>query len=162
MAELVLDHVDKIFAHGVAAVRDLCLQVKEGELVVLAGPSGCGKTTTLRLLAGLEQPTRGRVLLDGRVSNDLPARKRDVALVFQRPALYPHWNVRRNLAFGLALRRPVNPLARLLLRGFHRQRWAEIQQQDRQVSERVTETARLLGLMHLLERRPQQLSGGEQ
>ncbi|MCI0460677.1 MAG: ABC transporter ATP-binding protein [Gemmataceae bacterium] len=162
MAELELEHVDKVFPNGVQALTDLCLGVHEGELVVLAGPSGCGKTTTLRLIAGLEQPTRGVIRLGGQVVNGLPPRARDVALVFQRPALYPHWNVRRNLASGLALRRSVNLFRRWLLRGFLPKRWGELRQHERRLADQVAETARLLGLEHLLDRRPGQLSGGEQ
>ena len=102
MAEVVLERVGKTYPNGVRAVHDLTLTVADGELVVLVGPSGCGKTTTLRLIAGLETPTAGTVRIGGRVVNAEPPHRRDVAMVFQRPALYPHLNVRENLAFGLA------------------------------------------------------------
>src|SRR5947209_16112643 len=104
MARLDLEGLSKVFPGGVVAVRNLSLDVADGELLVLVGPSGCGKTTTLRLIAGLESPTGGTVRIAGRVVNDLPPRSRDVALVFQRPALYPHLSVRDNLSFSLKLR----------------------------------------------------------
>lgn len=149
MADVVLDHLRKQFAAGPRAVDDLCLTIADGELIVLVGPSGCGKTTTLRLIAGLEQPTSGRVLLGGRDVTDRPPRERDVAFVFQRPALYPHLSVAENLAFG----------ARLRERGswFGRRR-----PMSDDLARRVAEAAEWLGLTELLERRPEQLSGGQQ
>ena len=141
MAEVVLEGVGKTYPNGVQAVRDLSLTVADGELVVLVGPSGCGKTTTLRLIAGMETPTSGTIRIDGRLVNAVPPHRRDVAMVFQRPALYPHLNVRENLGFGLALRRSV-PMA--------------------EQRERVERTARLLELSDLLDRRPNELSGGQQ
>jgi multiple sugar transport system ATP-binding protein len=154
MAAVELHQVTKQYPNGVLAVRDLNLTVAEGELVVLVGPSGCGKTTTLRLIAGLEEPTAGTVSIAGRVVNGLPPHRRDVAMVFQRPALYPHLNVRDNLAFGLRLRRP-----------FLRRRISgdsEVVVSEKIVAERVTEAARMLDLEELLNRRPDQLSGGQQ
>jgi multiple sugar transport system ATP-binding protein len=141
MAEVVLERLGKTYPNGVRAVRDLTLTINDGELVVLVGPSGCGKTTTLRLIAGLETPTSGTVRINGRVVNAEPPHRRDVAMVFQRPALYPHLNVRENLGFGLALRRGVPKAER---------------------RERVERTARLLELSDLLDRRPNELSGGQQ
>ena len=141
MAEVVLERVQKTYPNGVQAVRDLNLTVADGELIVLVGPSGCGKTTTLRLIAGLETPTSGTIRINGRVVNAEPPHRRDVAMVFQRPALYPHLNVRENLGFGLALRRKVPKAER---------------------QERVARTARLLELSDLLDRRPNELSGGQQ
>src|SRR4051794_20889318 len=130
MAEVLLEEVDKTYPGGVRAVAGLNLRVGDGELLVLVGPSGCGKTTTLRLLAGLETPTRGLIRLDGRVVNAVPPHRRGVALVFQRPALYPHLTVRQNLAFGLELSRPrPGPTAR---------------------AQRVEQTAGLLHLTDLL------------
>ena len=104
MAEVVLEAVSKRYPNGVEAVRDLTLTVGDSELLVLVGPSGCGKTTTLRLIAGLEELTGGTIRIGGQVVNGRPPRDRDVAMVFQRPALYPHLTVRENLAFGLRLR----------------------------------------------------------
>src|SRR6516225_6198707 len=100
MAELVLEGVSKRFPGPVDAVKNLSLQVSDGELVVLVGPSGCGKTTILRMIAGLESPDHGVVRIDGRPVNRLAPAARDVAYVFQRPALYPHLTVRANLEFG--------------------------------------------------------------
>src|SRR5690349_7336639 len=98
MAEVVLEKVGKTYPNGVRAVSGFDLRVEEGELVVLLGPSGCGKTTTLRLIAGLETPTEGVIRIGGRVVNPEPPHTRNVAMVFQRPALYPHLTVRDNLA----------------------------------------------------------------
>jgi multiple sugar transport system ATP-binding protein len=148
MAEVVLECVSKTYPNGVRAVRDLSLTIADGELIVLVGPSGCGKTTTLRLIAGLETPTSGTIRIDGRVVNGEPPHRRDVAMVFQRPALYPHLNVRKNLGFGLALRDGGWPWA-------SRARLTERR-------ERVARTAQLLELSDLLDRRPNELSGGQQ
>jgi multiple sugar transport system ATP-binding protein len=143
MSRLVLVRVSKRFVgpagEGVHALREVSLAVEDGELVVLVGPSGSGKTTLLRLIAGLETPTAGEVLVDGQVVNDRPAQARDVAMVFQHHALYPHLTVRENLALPLKLRR----LPRA--------------ERDR----RVRETAELLDLTPVLERRPAAISGGE-
>lgn len=140
MARVVLEHVAKRFAGGVRAVDDLSLDVAQGEFVVLAGPSGCGKTTTLRMIAGLDSPTCGTIALDGRVVNEIPPRHRNVAMVFQTPALYPHLTVRENMAFPLRLRRQSAA--------------------DRQ--RKVNAVAGLLGIEPLLDRKPGQLSGGQQ
>ncbi len=143
MAEVVLERVGKTYPNGVRAVHDLSLTIADGELIVLVGPSGCGKTTTLRMIAGLETPTGGTVRIGGRVVNGEPPHRRDVAMVFQRPTLYPHLNVRGNLGFGLVLR----------------QGWWANRAERR---ERVERAARLLQLTDLLNRRPQELSGGQQ
>lgn len=140
MAAVCLEQLVKVFPGGVRAVDGLSLAVPDGQLLVLVGPSGCGKTTTLRLVAGLERPTAGSVLIDGRPVDRLPPRRRDVAMVFQHHALYPHLSVRGNLAFGLKLRR--TPRA--------------------EVRRRVDEAAALLDIADLLERRPAALSGGQQ
>ena len=161
MAEVVLEHLTKNYPNGIQAVRDLSLCVADGELLVLVGPSGCGKTTTLRLLAGLEEPSAGRLTIGGQVVNSLPPRARDVAMVFQRPALYPHLSVRQNLAFGLHLRRGIRGWPRLLSRLFPGRR-LEGRQQEQELAERVTETAQLVGLEDVLDRLPGQLSGGQQ
>src|SRR5215831_6084470 len=105
MASIALEHVQKRFASGVTAVRDLQLEIVHGELLVLVGPSGSGKSTVLRLIAGLDAPTSGRVLIDGKDVTAEPPQHRDLAMVFQSYALYPHKTVRENLAFGLQMRK---------------------------------------------------------
>jgi multiple sugar transport system ATP-binding protein len=152
MPEVTLEQVSKEYPGGVRAVEGMSLTVADGELVVLVGPSGCGKTTTLRLIAGLETPTSGVIRLGGRDARGLPSRQRDVAMVFQRPAVYPHLTVSQNLAFGLHLRHGGGPLRRLL-NGFR---------PSAEVAARVREAADLLELTELLERYPNQLSGGQQ
>jgi multiple sugar transport system ATP-binding protein len=147
MAEVVLEGVSKRFPNGVEAVRDLNLTVADGELVVLVGPSGCGKTTILRLLAGLEDLTAGTIRISGQDVTRLPPRWRDVALAFQRPALYPHLTVGANLGFGLRLRQGWSWLS-----GEH----------SRVLAQRTADTADLLGLTDVLDRYPGQLSGGQQ
>ncbi len=139
MAEVVIDGVTKEFLGGAVALEDLSLQIPDGEFMILVGPSGCGKTTALRCVAGLERPTRGRILIGDRVVNDVTPRDRDIAMVFQSYALYPHMSVRRNLAFGLKERRTPKP----------------------EVERRVLEISSMLGLDDLLKRRPAQLSGGQ-
>jgi multiple sugar transport system ATP-binding protein len=162
MAEVLLEHLTKVYPSGVLAVRDLNLHVADGELVVLVGPSGCGKTTTLRLIAGLEDATAGSIAINGRIVNSLPPRERNVAMVFQRSTLYPHMNVRRNLWMGLQMARRIGPLARLAMRWFRPGRYAEHQDEQRLIAERVSQAAHLLGLEDVLDRLPAQLSGGQQ
>ena len=140
MAAVTLNELVKVYPGGVRAVDGLSLAVPDGQLAVLVGPSGCGKTTTLRLIAGLQRPTAGSVSIDGRAVARLPPRQRDVAMVFQHHALYPHMSVRGNLGFGLKLRRTAK---------------AEIRR-------RVEEAAALLDITDLLDRRPGSLSGGQQ
>ncbi len=137
-----LEHVEKVFGgpKPVPALEDVSLSVQSGELLVLLGPSGCGKTTTLRLVAGLDEPTSGSIRIGGRVVNGVPPKDRDVAMVFQNPALYPHLSAFDNLAFGLRLRR------------LHRQT----------IEQRVRQTAEMLGLAGCLDRKPMALSGGQQ
>jgi len=139
MADVVLDNVTKVYPGGVLAVRDFSMTIKDEEFVVLVGPSGCGKSTTLRMVAGLEEITQGRISIAGRVINDVPPKDRDIAMVFQNYALYPHMTVYKNMAFALKLRKFPK---------------AEIQQ-------RVHEAARILGIENLLERKPKALSGGQ-
>ena len=139
MAEVRLESVTKIYPGGVTAVRDVSLQVADREFMVLVGPSGCGKTTILRLIAGLEEVTEGRIFVGGREVTCLAPRERDVAMVFQNYALYPHMSVYGNMAFGLKLR------------GYRR----------REIRARVEEAARVLGIEHLLDRKPRALSGGQ-
>src|SRR5690349_24403140 len=139
MAQIVLDHVDKVYAGGVKALDDLSLEVREGEFMVLVGPSGCGKSTALRSIAGLEEITSGTISIGDRVVNNLPPKDRDIAMVFQNYALYPHMTVEQNLAFGLQQRK--TPKA--------------------EISRRVTEVAKMLGIGEYLKRKPAALSGGQ-
>ena len=139
MAEVVLKDVTKVFDRKVVAVDHLNLKVEHGEFVVLVGPSGCGKSTTLRMIAGLEEVTEGEIYIDGRLVNDLPPKDRDVAMVFQNYALYPHMTVYQNMAFGLKMRKYPKS----------------------EIEERVKEAAEILGITHLLDRKPKALSGGE-
>ena len=139
MAEVVLQDVDKVYPNGYHAVKDLSLDVEDGEFLVLVGPSGCGKTTALRMVAGLETITDGSVSIGGSVVNDMTPKERDIAMVFQSYALYPHLSVADNIAFGLRLRRTAKSV----------------------VDERVAWAARLLDLTPYLDRKPKQLSGGQ-
>ena len=139
MATLSLEQVTKVFANGVEAVREFDLFVDEGEFVVLVGPSGCGKTTVLRMVAGLEEVTSGTIRLDGKVVNDLSARDRDAAMVFQNYALYPHLNVLQNIAFSFRVR--------------------GVPKHERE--RKAREAADVLGLTEVVLRKPAQLSGGQ-
>jgi multiple sugar transport system ATP-binding protein len=139
VAEIQFVHVSKAYSGDRLAVRDLNLTIEEGEFVVLVGPSGCGKTTALRMVAGLEEITAGEIRIGDRVVNDLAPRDRDVAMVFQNYALYPHKNIYENLVFGLRMRKVPKDEQR----------------------RRVEEIARILGLADMLDRRPAQLSGGQ-
>ena len=139
MAEIAYEHVAKIYPDGTQAVHDLDLEIQDGELMVLVGPSGCGKTTALRMLAGLEEITEGEIRIGERVVNDLTPRDRDVAMVFQSYALYPHMTVADNLAFGLKLRKLPKT----------------------EVKERVERAARMLQIEEFLKRKPRALSGGQ-
>ncbi len=154
MMEIRLEAVGKLFPPGVQALRDVSLVVAPGEWLVLVGPSGCGKTTLLRLIAGLETPTTGRVLLDGRDVRNVPPWKRNVALLFQRPALLPAQSVWQNLVWPWLLqqREPGRTVRRLLGREL-------LSPEEKQAAHRVAE---LVGLTELLERRADQLSGGQQ
>lgn len=137
MADVRLEHIDKNYPRGVCALREVSLDAATGEFVVVVGPSGCGKTTLLRIIAGLEAPTRGRVWIGGRDMRSVRPSDRGVAMVFQGSALYPHMTARANMAFGIG----------------------SGSRQD--AAARVAHTADLLGIEHLLERRPGSLSGGE-
>jgi len=139
MAQIVLNHVEKAYTGGVRAVDDLSLDVKDGEFMVFVGPSGCGKSTALRSIAGLEEITGGTISIGDRIVNDLPPKDRDIAMVFQNYALYPHMTVEQNLAFGLQLRKTSKD----------------------EIKRRVDEAAKMLGLEPYLKRKPAALSGGQ-
>jgi multiple sugar transport system ATP-binding protein len=139
MAEIAYEHVFKVFPDGTEAVHDLELEIRDGELMVLVGPSGCGKTTALRMLAGLEEITEGEIRIGDRIVNDLTPKDRDIAMVFQSYALYPHMTVADNLAFGLKLRKLPK----------------------KEVKERVQRAARILQIEEFLKRKPRALSGGQ-
>ncbi len=139
MAAIELDQLTKVYSDGTRAVRELDLEVADGEFVVFVGPSGCGKTTALRMIAGLEDVTSGTVKVGGRVVNDLPPKARDMAMIFQNYALYPHMNAYDNMAFGLKMR------------GFDR----------KEIRRRVESASEILGLSDVLAKRPRHLSGGQ-
>ncbi|GAA4464129.1 ABC transporter ATP-binding protein [Phytohabitans houttuyneae] len=139
MAEVIMTGVTKVFPGGTVAVDHVDLSVADGEFIVLVGPSGCGKSTLLRMVAGLEDMTEGTIAIGGRIVNDLPPKERDIAMVFQNYALYPHMTVSQNLGFSLRIRGTRKP----------------------QIEEQVGETARVLGLTTLLDRKPAALSGGQ-
>ncbi|MGN9844645.1 ABC transporter ATP-binding protein [Nonomuraea sp. H19] len=139
MASIVLTNVDKIYAGGVKAVNGLNLEIKDGEFMVLVGPSGCGKSTALRMIAGLEDISGGEIAIGDKVVNHLPPKDRDIAMVFQNYALYPHMTVEENLAFGLKLRKMPKP----------------------EIQKRVNDAAKMLGLETYLKRKPAALSGGQ-
>ncbi|MBR5975037.1 MAG: ATP-binding cassette domain-containing protein, partial [Clostridiales bacterium] len=139
MASLSLQHVFKKYDGGVVAVSDFCLEISDKEFIILVGPSGCGKSTTLRMIAGLEDISEGEIYIDDRLINDVLPKDRDIAMVFQNYALYPHMTVFDNMAFGLKLRK--------VERG--------------EIKRRVQEAAKILEIEHLLDRKPKALSGGQ-
>ena len=139
MASLSFKHIYKKYPGGVTAVSDFCLEVKDKEFLVLVGPSGCGKSTTLRMIAGLEEITEGELFIGDRLVNDIAPKDRDIAMVFQNYALYPHMTVFDNMAFGLKLRKVPKE----------------------EIKRKVEEAARILDITHLLDRRPKALSGGQ-
>src|SRR5437868_9609445 len=139
MADVAFNEVDKVYENGFHAVKDLTLGINDGEFLVLVGPSGCGKTTALRMVAGLEDISDGTLSIGGRVVNDVSPKERDIAMVFQNYALYPHLSVAENIAFGLRLRKAEKSV----------------------INERVAWAAKLLDLVPYLDRRPKELSGGQ-
>jgi len=139
VASISLKNVFKIFPGDVTAVDDFCLEIADKEFIILVGPSGCGKSTTLRMIAGLEEITKGEIYIGDRLVNDVQAKDRDIAMVFQNYALYPHMTVYKNLAFGLQLRKVPKAI----------------------INEKVLEAARILDIEHLLNRKPKALSGGQ-
>ncbi len=139
MATVTFQHVFKVYPNGYSAIKDLCLEIQDGEFLVFVGPSGCGKSTALRMLAGLEEISAGKLLIGDRIVNDQTPQQRNIAMVFQNYALYPHMTVRQNLEFPL--------------------RMGKLSSQQRQA--RIAEAAEKLGLTPLLDRKPKQLSGGQ-
>ncbi len=139
MAKVTLEQVEKLYAGNVKAVSDFNLEIRDGEFMVFVGPSGCGKSTTLRMVAGLEEISGGVIRIGDRVVNDVPPKDRDIAMVFQNYALYPHMTAMENMAFGLKLRKFPK----------------------KEIDARVQEAARILGIVELLDRRPKALSGGQ-
>ncbi len=160
MASVLLQNVSKVFPPGVQAVSHLDLEVHENEFVVLVGPSGCGKTTTLRMIAGLETATEGTIHIAGRDMAGVAPRDRDVAMVFQHFALYPHMSVQENMAFPLRLRRRAGWLGRTWRR-LVRPGDAPRREPARAIDRRVRHAASLMDIEPLLKRRPRQLSGGQ-
>ncbi len=139
MADLQLKHIYKKYSGGVTAVSDFCLDIEDKEFIILVGPSGCGKSTTLRMIAGLEDISDGELYIGGKLSNDIAPKDRDIAMVFQNYALYPHMTVFDNMAFGLKLRKTPKD----------------------EINKRVHEAAKILDIEHLLDRKPKALSGGQ-
>lgn len=139
MAKVMLKNVSKVFPGNINAVDDITLEIKDKEFVVLVGPSGCGKSTTLRMVAGLEEITKGEIYIDDKFVNNVAPKDRDIAMVFQNYALYPHMTVRKNMGFGLKLRK-----------------FPKVE-----INKRVNEAAEILGITNLLDRKPKALSGGQ-
>src|ERR671926_685832 len=139
LAEIAYENVSKVYDDGTTAVHDLDLASQDGELMVIVGPSGCGKTTALRMLAGLEEISAGEIRIGDRVVNDLTPKERDIAMVFQSYALYPHMTVEQNLAFGLKLRKLPK----------------------QEIKQRVQQAAQILKIEEFLKRKPRALSGGQ-
>ncbi|QOV90825.1 ABC transporter ATP-binding protein [Humisphaera borealis] len=154
MAAVELSHITKTYSGGVTAVDDLSLSIEDHQFVVLVGPSGCGKSTTLRLIAGLEEADTGRISIGGRDVTDIAPKDRDIAMVFQNYALYPHMTVYGNLSFGLRLRKMPSLLKRL-------RHPSQARQIGRDIDERVKRVADLLDIRSLLNRKPRELSGGQ-
>ncbi len=161
MARVVLNQVSKRFSDTVAAVSEVNLEVADQEFLVLVGPSGCGKTTTLRMVAGLEEVSSGEITIGDRNVTHVSPKDRDIAMVFQNYALYPHMTVRRNMAFGLQLRYGGNFISHLWRRWKNAEMAAERDAQFRQIPEKVDQVANTLGIRKLLDRYPRELSGGE-
>src|ERR1700724_252235 len=139
MAEIVLEQINKTYPDGATAVQGLNVTIADGEFLILVGPSGCGKTTTLNMIAGLEDISSGELRIDGERVNEKAPKDRDIAMVFQSYALYPHMTVRQNIAFPLTLAKMKKP----------------------EIAQKVEETAKTLDLTELLDRKPSQLSGGQ-
>ena len=165
MAKIKLDHVVKIYDSGVKAVDDFCMDIEDKEFIVFVGPSGCGKSTTLRMIAGLEDITEGQIFIDDKVINDIEPKDRDIAMVFQNYALYPHMTVYKNMAFGLKLRKAMLPV-------YDKEGKPVLDEQGNpvlkkrkytkaEIDEKVMEAAKTLEITDYLKRKPKALSGGQ-
>ncbi|MBE5915360.1 MAG: ATP-binding cassette domain-containing protein, partial [Pseudobutyrivibrio ruminis] len=139
MADISLKNINKVYPNGFQAVKDFNLEIQDQEFIIFVGPSGCGKSTTLRMIAGLEEISSGELIIDGKLMNDVEPKDRDIAMVFQNYALYPHMTVYDNMAFGLKLRKVPKD----------------------EIDKKVREAARILDLEKLLDRKPKALSGGQ-
>ncbi len=139
MASLSLRNIYKVYPNGFNAVKDFNLEIEDKEFIIFVGPSGCGKSTTLRMIAGLEEISKGELYIDDKLVNDVEPKDRDIAMVFQSYALYPHMSIYDNMAFGLKLRKMPKD----------------------EIDRRVREAARILDIEHLLDRKPKLLSGGQ-
>ena len=139
MASLSLKNICKVYPNGFEAVKDFNLEVEDKEFIIFVGPSGCGKSTTLRMIAGLEEISSGELIIDGKLMNDVEPKDRDIAMVFQNYALYPHMTVYQNMAFGLKMRKVPKDV----------------------IDQKVREAAKILDLEKLLDRKPKALSGGQ-
>ena len=139
MSGIVLKDINKVYPGGIEAVKDFNLEIMDTEFIVLVGPSGCGKSTVLRMIAGLEEITSGELYIDGKLINSVAPKDRDIAMVFQNYALYPHMTIYKNLAFALSLRKLSK----------------------NEIDKKVTDTAKMLDIEHLLNRKPKALSGGQ-
>ena len=161
MARVALEGVSKVFPGSVKAVDTLDLEVNDKEFVVIVGPSGCGKSTSLRLIAGLEGADEGQIFIGDEPVRDIAPKDRNIAMVFQNYALYPHMSVYKNMAFGLQLRYGGGLLSRLVRRLVQPAKARELEVQRRGIKQQVGEAAAMLNIEHLLQRMPRQLSGGE-
>jgi len=158
MANITFQGLGKVYPGGVRAVEGVDLEVEDGEFVVLVGPSGCGKSTTLRMVAGLEEITDGTLRIGDRVVNEVAGKDRDIAMVFQNYALYPHLSVRQNMAFPLERRRAHGgTVRRLIAPGYRR----AAREEDQEIQAEVSRAAEVLGITDLLDRKPGALSGGQ-
>ncbi|MGB0331354.1 MAG: ABC transporter ATP-binding protein, partial [Planctomycetota bacterium] len=158
MANITFQGLGKVYPGGVRAVEGVDLEVEDGEFVVLVGPSGCGKSTTLRMVAGLEEITDGTLRIGDRVVNEVAGKDRDIAMVFQNYALYPHLSVRQNMAFPLERRRTHGgTVRRLIAPGYRR----AAREEDQEIQAEVSRAAEVLGITDLLDRKPGALSGGQ-
>ena len=165
MAKIKLDHVVKIYDSGVKAVDDFCMDIDDNEFIVFVGPSGCGKSTTLRMIAGLEDITEGQIFIDDKVINDIEPKDRDIAMVFQNYALYPHMSVYQNMAFGLKLRKAMLPVYDRKGDPIYGEDGEPLLKKRKytraEIDEKVMEVARMLEIEDYLKRKPKALSGGQ-